>query len=130
MRMVRALITRDGRDGRNASNEAVKRSLRVGAGGLARKAIEKSRDEVGDEGVTIMAGRGDFSVTEGNESKDKSTRRLERTRIQKIRPKLERKKKKGLTEWGGYQGVVKSLRKAMAADTLKKNQAVVSTKNS
>jgi hypothetical protein len=31
-------------------------------GGSARNAIEKSRDDEGEEGVTIMAGSSDFSV--------------------------------------------------------------------
>jgi len=40
-----------------------------GLGGSARNAIEKSRVEEGEDGVTMMAGKGDFSVTRG---KDKS----------------------------------------------------------
>lgn len=36
-------------------------------GGGARKAIEKSCVWLGDEGVTMMAGRGDFSVSDGSD---------------------------------------------------------------
>jgi hypothetical protein len=43
------------------------RSRKVGFGGGARKAIEKSWVWMGDEGVTMMAGNGDFSVMEGRE---------------------------------------------------------------
>lgn len=39
----------------------VKRSKRVGFGGGARNAMEKSAEHDGDDGVTIIAGRGDFS---------------------------------------------------------------------
>lgn len=38
------------------------RSISESFGGAARNAIEKSRDDDGEEGVTIMAGSGDFSV--------------------------------------------------------------------
>lgn len=44
-----------------------RRSFQDGFGGGARKAIEKSRDEDGEDGVTIMAGRSDFSVARGRE---------------------------------------------------------------
>jgi len=37
------------------------RSKSVGLGGGARKAIEKSAEHDGDEGVTMIAGSGDFS---------------------------------------------------------------------
>jgi len=36
-------------------------------GGGARNAIAKSRDEAGDDGVTIIAGNGDFSVASGSD---------------------------------------------------------------
>ena len=49
------------------------RSRKDGLGGGARKAMKKGESVAatieGDEGVTIMAGRGDFSVARG---KDKS----------------------------------------------------------
>jgi hypothetical protein len=34
-------------------------------GGGARKAIEKSRGDMGEDGVTMMAGSGDFSDARG-----------------------------------------------------------------
>lgn len=34
-------------------------------GGAARKAMEKSREEEGEHGVTMIAGSGDFSDTKG-----------------------------------------------------------------
>lgn len=43
------------------------RSRTLGFVGGARKAIEKSCVWMGDEGVTMMAGKGDFSVMEGRE---------------------------------------------------------------
>ena len=43
------------------------RSRKVGFGGDAKNAIEKSWDEDGDDGVTMIAGSGDFSVTRGRE---------------------------------------------------------------
>ena len=46
------------------------RSRIVGLEGGARKAIEKSRVEDGDDGVTMMAGKGDFSATRGRERSD------------------------------------------------------------
>jgi hypothetical protein len=46
---------------------AKNRSKREGLGGGAKKAIEKSWDEDGEEGVTMMAGKGDFSVARGSE---------------------------------------------------------------
>jgi len=55
----------------------IERSRRVGVpkrrwriedlGGSARNAIEKSRVEEGEDGVTMMAGRCDFSVTRGKD---------------------------------------------------------------
>jgi hypothetical protein len=36
-------------------------------GGAARKAMEKSREEEGEHGVTMMAGSGDFSVARGKD---------------------------------------------------------------
>jgi hypothetical protein len=59
MIIVRALKGTEGREDM--------RSRIVGLGGGARKAIEKSRFEVGDEGVTMIAGRVDFSSTRGRE---------------------------------------------------------------
>lgn len=50
--------------------EEVTRSRMVCLGGGARKAIEKSWLWIGDEGVTMMAGKGDFSVMEGRERSD------------------------------------------------------------
>lgn len=47
--------------------EDEKRSRRLGFVGGARKAIEKSCVWMGDEGVTMIAGKGDFSVMEGRE---------------------------------------------------------------
>jgi hypothetical protein len=44
-----------------------KRSRMEGFGGGARKAMEKSWAEEGEEGVTMIAGREDFSVTRGSE---------------------------------------------------------------
>lgn len=44
-----------------------RRSLIVGLGGGARKAMEKRCSSEGEEGVTMMAGRGDFSDTSGRE---------------------------------------------------------------
>jgi hypothetical protein len=38
-----------------------------GFGGGAKNAMEKSRDEDGDDGVTMIAGNGDFSVASGRE---------------------------------------------------------------
>jgi len=38
-----------------------------GLGGVQRKAMEKSCVEDGEQGVTMMAGRGDFSVTRGKD---------------------------------------------------------------
>jgi len=43
------------------------RDRSVGGLGGARKAMPKSLGCVGDEGVTIIAGRGDFSVMESSE---------------------------------------------------------------
>jgi hypothetical protein len=43
------------------------RSAREGLGAGAKKAIEKSWDEDGEEGVTMIAGKGDFSVASGRE---------------------------------------------------------------
>lgn len=44
------------------------RRLRMdGFGSGARNAMEKSCVETGDDGVTMMAGRGDFSVRDGRE---------------------------------------------------------------
>ena len=43
------------------------RSRMVGLGGGARNAMEKWRSSEGDDGVTMIAGRGDFSVTSGRE---------------------------------------------------------------
>jgi len=40
---------------------ATKRSRKEGLGGGATKAIEKSNELDGEEGVTIIAGNGDFS---------------------------------------------------------------------
>lgn len=47
--------------------DEVTRSRTVGLGACARKAIEKSCVWTGEEGVTMMAGKGDFSVMEGRE---------------------------------------------------------------
>jgi hypothetical protein len=47
--------------------DETKRWRRGAFGGGARKAIEKSCVWMGDEGVTMMAGRGDFSVRVGSE---------------------------------------------------------------
>jgi len=57
----------------------MKRCINVGFGGSARKAIEKSRFDDGEEGVTMIAGRGDFSVARG---KDKS--RVKKENIYKL----------------------------------------------
>jgi hypothetical protein len=38
------------------------RVCRLGFSGGARKAMEKSAEQDGDEGVTMMAGNGDFSL--------------------------------------------------------------------
>jgi len=47
----------------NTLDEERERRCRMdGFGGEARKAMEKSCVEDGEEGVTMMAGRGDFSV--------------------------------------------------------------------
>jgi len=46
---------------------ASKRCFRDGLGGAARNAMEKSRVDEGEEGVTIIAGRADFSVASGRE---------------------------------------------------------------
>jgi len=43
------------------------RSRMFGLGGGARKAMAKSPVEEGDEGVTMIAGRGDFSEAKGRE---------------------------------------------------------------
>lgn len=44
-----------------------KRCFREGLGGDARNAMEKSCEEDGEDGVTMMAGRPDFSVAKGKE---------------------------------------------------------------
>lgn len=44
-----------------------RRSRMDGLLGGARNAIEKSCEEDGEEGVTMIAGRGDFSVARGRE---------------------------------------------------------------
>jgi len=49
-------------------------SFKVGLGGGARNAIEKSREDDGEDGVTIMAGSFDFSVTRGRERSGNSAR--------------------------------------------------------
>lgn len=41
--------------------------MKDGFSGGARNAMEKSREDDGDEGVTMIAGRVDFSVTMGND---------------------------------------------------------------
>jgi len=52
----------------NTLEEDKERRCRMdGLGGEARKAIEKSCLEDGEHGVTMMAGRGDFSVARGND---------------------------------------------------------------
>lgn len=43
------------------------RSRMVGLGGGARNAMEKSWECEGEEGVTMMAGKGDFSVAKGRD---------------------------------------------------------------
>jgi len=43
------------------------RSRIEGFWGGARNAIEKSCEDEGEEGVTMMAGRGDFSVARGRD---------------------------------------------------------------
>lgn len=45
----------------------VRRSHLEGFSGGARNAIEKSCEDEGEDGVTIIAGRGDFSVARGRE---------------------------------------------------------------
>ena len=45
----------------------VTRSRNVGFGGGLRNAIAKSLSDVGDDGVTIIAGSGDFSSTSGSD---------------------------------------------------------------
>jgi len=60
--VIRAFQATEGR-------RQAKRSPNVGLGGAARKAMEKSWAEVGEEHVTMMNGRydfSDFSVTRGN----------------------------------------------------------------
>lgn len=44
-----------------------RRSRMEGFGGGARNAMEKSCEEEGEEGVTMIAGRDDFSVARGSE---------------------------------------------------------------
>lgn len=61
--VVRAFI---GKEGLRATYDET-RSLSVGLGGVAKKAMEKSWEDEGEEGVTMMAGRGDFSVASGND---------------------------------------------------------------
>jgi len=48
-----------------------KRERKVGFSGVARKAMLKSRGEMGDEGVTMTAGKGDFSATSGSDRSKK-----------------------------------------------------------
>lgn len=62
--MVRAL---NGREGALSDGREGNRSRMEGFGGGAKKAIEKSRAEDGDEGVTMIAGNDDFSVARGKE---------------------------------------------------------------
>lgn len=45
----------------------VRRWRNDGLGGSARNAMEKSREDDGDEGVTMIAGSGDFSVAKGKD---------------------------------------------------------------
>jgi len=54
-------------DANTLADEVERRSRMDGFWGAARKAIEKSCVDDGDEGVTMMAGRWDFSVTRGKE---------------------------------------------------------------
>ena len=63
MRVVRALSCL------GAVND-VTRSRREALGG-AKKAIEKSPEEDGEDGVTMMAGSGDFSLTSESERSDR-----------------------------------------------------------
>jgi len=49
------------------------RSRKVGFVGEGRNAIEKSVDDMGEEGVMITAGRRDFSVTIGRDSTERSS---------------------------------------------------------
>lgn len=48
-------------------SEEVRRWKREGLGAGARKAMEKSPELEGEEGVTTMAGRGDFSLMVASE---------------------------------------------------------------
>jgi len=54
-------------DAKTLADETERRWRIDGFSGAARKAIEKSCVDDGEEGVTMMAGRGDFSVTRGKE---------------------------------------------------------------
>jgi len=62
--IVRALR---GKEGTLQGAKDESRSLMVGFGRGAKKAIEKSRVEVGEDGVTMIAGKDDFSSTRGRE---------------------------------------------------------------
>jgi len=63
MIMVRALRWKGGTSGAYE----LRRSRMEGFGGGARKAMEKSLAEDGEEGVTIIAGRESFSAFKGRE---------------------------------------------------------------
>lgn len=63
MMTVRALSRAGGSNDTKVEN----RSAREGFGWGAKKAIEKSWAEDGDDGVTMMAGKFDFSVARGKE---------------------------------------------------------------
>lgn len=52
---------------------AASRSNNPGSFGGARKAIQKSWAEEGEEGVTMIAGRGDFSDASGRERSTKES---------------------------------------------------------
>lgn len=64
MTIVRTLTSRD-KDFIGMDRET--RSRRVGRGVGAKNAIEKSWEVDGDDGVTIIEGSGEFSVTGGRE---------------------------------------------------------------
>jgi len=70
MTMTMTVRTLHGNEGSSRDEKDETRSRMVGLEGGARKAMEKSWVEDGDDGVMMMAGKGDFSATRGRERSD------------------------------------------------------------
>jgi hypothetical protein len=62
-----------------------RRSRTEGFGGGARKAMEKSRAEEGEEGVTMIAGRESFSVFKGRERSESLSRACDQKKVHTYR---------------------------------------------